>query len=358
VKVEGPHSPDYVRFLPPMAGSNGALFEALNSGKRALGLDLKHSDGPGVLKRLVRSHDVLVESFRPGVMERLGVGYQALRTENPALVYCAISGYGQDGPLAQRAGHDLNYMALSGALGLHGDAGGPVRTPGVQVADIAGGALNGALGVVAALLDVGRGGPGRLVDISMTEGALQFALPALSAAFAGDPPRRGEQTLDGGLACYRTYETADGEHLAVGALEPQFWQAACRAAGRPDLAMRQYEDAGPDGALQAEMEALIASKSRADWEALLAEVDACIEPVLGLEEVAAHPQHRARSAFVGEGLRRQAVVGPRFLGQPPEELPPAATTGEHSREILAQAGIAEAEIEALIASGAVQARSM
>jgi len=352
IKVEPPAGGDWVRFLPPRVGGCSALFEALHAGKRGIVLDLKHADGPAVLRRLVRGADVLVEGFRPGVLDRLGVGFEALSAERPALVWCALTGFGQDGPLAARAGHDLTYSALAGLLGRSGDAGGPPRPFGTQVADL-GGALLAALGTVAALLDARRTGRGRLVDASLTEGALALALPALAPHLAGQPAPRGEGTLDGAAASYRVYETADGRHLAVAPLEPQFWLAFCQAAGRPDLAARQHLDAGPGESLRSELEALVRSRTRAEWEEVLTGTDACTEPVLDLDELQDHPQHVARGVFLRDGERTQVVAGPRFAGEPPELLPPAPAQGQHTREVLVEAGWSAGEVDGLLASGVV-----
>ena len=354
VRLEPTRGGDWVRFLPPHVGGRSAPFDALNAGKRSLALDLKHPEAPGIVRRLVRGFDVLAEGFRPGVLDRLGVGYQALSTERPSLVWCALTGFGQDGPLSARAGHDLTYAALAGVLGANGDAGGPPRPLGVQVADLLG-AFSAALGVVAALYEARQTGRGRFVDASLTEGALSLGLLAQATAFAGTPARRGEGQLDGGAASYRVYETADGGHLAVAPLEPPFWTAFCKAAGRPDLLTRQHLAAGAGEALQAEMEALVASHTRAEWEARFAAADACVEPVLALDELADHPQHAARGAFLRDGARVQTVVGPRFLGEAPELLPPAPTQGEHSVEVLLEAGLPRAEVDRLVEAGAVLA---
>ncbi len=235
VKIEPPGGGDWVRFMAPKVGKVSAMFEALNTGKQGLTLDLKHADGAGILKRMAAQADVLVEGFRPGVMDRLGVGWEELRKVNEALTYCAISGYGADGPYAQRAGHDLNYLALAGVLGQAPPKEGPANPLPVQLADVAGGSMNAAIGILAALFDAQRTGKGRFVDVSMTEGAMQFLLPALADHFAGQTPLRAAGLLTGGAACYRVYTTLDNRELSVGSLEPQFWSAFCAAAGRPDL---------------------------------------------------------------------------------------------------------------------------
>ncbi len=233
VKVEDPRQGDYLRAFPPARGGLGGAFYALNRGKRSLALDLKAPAGREGLLRLLPRYRVVLESFRPGVMDRLGLGYEALRQANPEVILCSISGYGQDGPLRQRAAHDINYQALSGVLALGGEAGGAPALPGVQIADLAGGGLWPAVRILA-LLAAGRGGH---LDVSMTEGALSLLLPWLgNLALDGQPMRRGAEPLNGGAARYRPYRTADGRYLAVGALEPKFWSSLCAQLGIPAAA--------------------------------------------------------------------------------------------------------------------------
>lgn len=355
IKIEPPGGGDWVRFMTPKVGDVSAMFEALNAGKQGLVLDLKNPAGAGVLKRLAASADVLVEGFRPGVMERLGVGWRELRQANPALVYCAISGYGADGPDSQRAGHDLNYLALAGVLGQAAPKQGPASPLPVQLADVAGGSMNAAIGILAALFDAQRTGHGRFVDVSMTEGALQLLLPALGDHFAGATPARGDGLLTGGAACYRVYATADGGELSVGALEPQFWAAFCAAIERPDLVAKQFAAMQPNPEIEAELAALIAGRTLAQWRAVFAEIDACTEPVLTLEEVADHPQHVARGVFVktDDGRTQLAAIGPRFDG-PPKALPPAPAPGQHTAAVLCAFGFEDAEISSLMEAGAVR----
>lgn len=358
VKVEGPAGGDVVRYMSPRVGPTSAMFEALNGGKRGVVIDLKHGAGPGVLKRMAAHADVVVEGFRPGVMDRLGVGYESLRAANEALVYCSISGYGQDGPHARKAGHDLNYLALAGVLGQAGPAGPGLASPmPVQVADVAGGAMNAVIGIVAALFDAQRSGRGRWVDVSMAEGSLQFLLPALADHFAGSTPQRGAGLLTGGAACYRVYRTRDDRELSVASLEPQFWAAMCAALNRPDLAGRQGEAMQAGSPVHQELEAIFATQSLAEWTATFADFDACIEPLLTFDEVVSHAQHRARGVFVGDPDRPEgtqlAAIGPRFDGSPMEALPPSPAPGEHTAAVLADFGFDEDEIAALGAEGAL-----
>ena len=251
LKVEDTGMGDYIRWSPPFhegadESARSALFLALNRGKRSIRLDLKTEGGREVLLRLVREHDVVLESFRPGVMQRLGVGYERLREENPRLVYCAITGYGQDGPYTGRSGHDMNYLGLNGLLGLSGDAGGPPVQSAGQIADVGGGALMAAFGILAALRERDSSGEGQLVDVSMFDGSLSWlALVAARYLADGTPPGRGDLELAGSLVCYRPYACRDG-WVTLGALEPKFWQAWCRGVGREDLVEKQFERPGSD----------------------------------------------------------------------------------------------------------------
>ena len=238
VKVEDPSGGDYLRWMPPMAGEQSGWFHALNRNKRSLALDLRRPEGPAALLRLARRFDVVVESFRPGVMARLGVGYDALSAVNPGLVLCSISGYGQDGPYRDRAGHDIDYVALAGVLAVNGPPERPVPL-GVQVADVAGGSWPAVAGILAALLGRSATGKGAWVDVAMAEGALaMMALQQGAADAEGRALRRGGEQLNGGSACYAVYRAKDGGFVALGALEPKFFRAFCEAVGRPELGRR------------------------------------------------------------------------------------------------------------------------
>jgi alpha-methylacyl-CoA racemase len=363
VKVEDTGAGDYVRWAPPLyegadPSAASALFLALNRGKRSVRLDLKAPAGRDVLLRLARDADVLVESFRPGVLDRLGAGWERLQAENPRLVYCAITGYGQDGPYRDRAGHDINYLALNGLLGLTGDPDGPPVQAAGQIADLGGGALMAAVGILAALRERERSGEGQLVDVSMTDGALSWLAMVAARMFAdGAVPRRGTLELAGGLICYRPYRCADG-WVTLGALEPKFWRAWCAGVGREDLTERQFDAVG--SATHAEVEAVFASRTREQWAAFNDEHDCCLEPVLGLDEALDSELVRARG-MVAE-LEQPGVESPvRLLGVPirlsrtpgaPARAPGPAL-GEHTAAVLAEAGYPPDEIDALIEAGAV-----
>jgi alpha-methylacyl-CoA racemase len=361
LKVEDTGMGDYIRWAPPYYegaedSAKSALYLSLNRNKRSIRLDLKNERGREVLLRLVREHDVLLESFRPGVMERLGVGYERLREENPGLVYCAITGYGQDGPYRDRAGHDMNYLGLVGLLGLTGEPGGPPVQAAGQIADLGGGALMAAFGIMAALRERERSGEGQLVDISMADGALSWlAMVAGKYLADGQAPRRGELELAGGYLCYRPYECSDG-HVTLGALEPKFWQAWCRGVGREDLIEKQFEPPGSEA--HAEVEAVFRGRTRGEWERFASEHDCCLEPVLGLDEALDSELVRAREMVVeldqpgADRPVRQLGVPVKLSRTPGGVHAPGPGLGEHTREVLASLGYSEAEIEALEESGA------
>jgi crotonobetainyl-CoA:carnitine CoA-transferase CaiB-like acyl-CoA transferase len=342
IKVEDTGAGDYVRADPP-------AFLALNRGKRSISIDLKNPQGRDAFLRLARDADVLLESFRPGVMDRLGVGYERLREENPRLVYCAITGYGQDGPFAARAGHDTNYLARIGLLDLTGDPDGPPVQAAGQIADLGGGALMAAFGILAALRERDTSGEGQFVDVSMTDGALSWlAMDAARLLAGGPPPERGRAPLAGGLICYRPYRCADG-WVAFGALEPKFWRAWCEGAGRPELADRQFEAVGSD--THREVEAVFAERTRAEWEAFNDEHDCCLEPVLTLDEALASELVRARGMVVGDRLVGTPV---KLSRTPAEATTDGSPLGGDTDAVLAEAGLSADEIAGLREAGAVR----
>jgi len=363
IKVEDTGLGDYVRWAPPYyegaeQSARSALFLGLNRGKRSIRIDLKSERGKEVLLRLVRDADVLLESFRPGVMDRLGVGYERLRQENPGLVYCAITGYGQDGPNRDRPGHDINYLGLNGILGLTGEAGGPPVSAAAQIADLGGGALMGVAGTLIALHERARSGRGQFVDCSMFDGSLSFlAMLAGEMLADGSTPRRGELRLAGGLLCYRPYRCADG-YVTLGALEPKFWAEFCRGVGREDLLDHAFDPPGSD-AHRAVCE-VFAARTRAQWEEFASEHDCCLEPVLGLDETLEGDLVAAREMVVE--LDQPGAERPvRLLGVPVKlsRTPadpvraPGPGLGEHTRDVLAEVGYSPAEIDALHDAGAV-----
>ena len=338
VKLEPPEG-DGTRAMPP--GGDGELFAALNRGKRSLVLDLKRPGATEAVRRVLARCDVLVDGFRPGVMDRLGLGHAALLDAFPRLVVCALTGFGQTGPDRGRAGHDLGYVARAGLLSMGGRDGEPA-IPGVQVADI-GAAWVAVSGILAALLARTSTGRGRLVDVSLVESATSFAALHLGPALLGVPvPPAGQGALDGGLPSYGLYRTADGRWLAVAALEPKFFRALCGRLGLGDLTAEAYD--GGEGAerVRALLSRTFAAAPLAVWRERLAGLDACVEPVLLAEEVSRDTHLVGRGLFPRPGV----LASPLRMGPP--ALAPAPGLGEHTRAVLTEAGLSAAEIDALV----------
>jgi alpha-methylacyl-CoA racemase len=334
VKVEDPRLGDYLRALPPLKAGMSGRFLAVNRGKRSIAVDLKTPEGKATFLRLVAKADVVVESFRPGVMDKLGVGYDVLAETNPAIVACSISGYGQTGPYVDRAGHDLDYIALAGVLAMTGPAGGAPQLPGVQVADLAGGALWGATAILGALVGRARTGKGAHLDISMTEGALALLAAEVGNYDCGARPTRGAEALNGGVACYGVYRTSDDRYLAVGALEPKFWLALNQAIGRPAIATELIGNAAEQARVRGELAQIFATKTAAQWHDALAHCDCCVEIVTELDELPAHPLHQAREVFfrIDGALQVRTPIGMPANPRKPPKL------GEHTEAVLTDWG--------------------
>jgi len=356
-KVEDPASGgDGIRAVPPFRAGESAVFYGLNRNKRSVALDLKSPAGQQALRALARRADVLVESFRPGVMERLGLGYEVLRQENPGLVYCALTGYGQDGPDRHKAGHDLDYLARSGVLGL-GLAQGREALPGGQQADVAG-ALVAVVGILAALHERRSTGKGRMVDVALADSAVSFLHMHLAARlFAGaetGPLRAGEGILHGSVAVYRPYRTADGRQLAVAALEPKFAQGFFEVLGHPEWLEHAWNTEEDGRALHVRLEALFESQPLAHWVGRFEGKDLCVEPVREGDEVLEDPQLRARGLFVTAPDAQRGLDAvthlrtPLQMGPLPTRPPPAL--GQHTSEVLREAGLPEEVLAALAPS--------
>jgi crotonobetainyl-CoA:carnitine CoA-transferase CaiB-like acyl-CoA transferase len=358
VKVEEPGKGDYIRWTPPIVDGMSAAHRAVNRGKRSISLNLKAPEGPGLLRRLVEHTDVLVESFRPGVMDRLGVGYETLSARNPAMVYCAITGYGQDGPYRDLVGHDINYLGYGGALSLAGPTGSDPALAGVQIADVGGGGLMGVVGILAALVERQSTGRGRFVDIAMLDGAVSWLSMHLGTHLAGmdSSVMRG---LTGDLACYRVYRAGDGKYLTVGALENQFWEALCRTLDCEELIPDQYAPVERQREMAARLQEIFDTRSRDEWVKLFRDVPACVGPVNDLNEAIQDPQvrHRGMVAVVdGQEVGPGAPIKLVEAGSPvaPANLRSAPELGEHSDEVYRSlVGMDDAELQALRASGAI-----
>ncbi len=359
IKVEDTGDGDYMRSFPPLArNADGmpinAAFENVNRGKRSICLDLKQSRGRELLLKLAGTADALVEGFRPGVMDRLGLGWPALHERNPKLVFCSLTGYGQTGPLALRAGHDLNYCAMTGVLDQIRAEGRPAMS-NLQIGDLLGGTLTALSALLAALLGAQRSGRGSRVDVAMTDGLLAHHIFPHGDLDAGRTPVAGETLLTGGAPCYRIYETADGQHLAVGALELKFWQAFCDAAGLSDLRDQHWARGLAPGSaashgIAERVAARLREKTRAEWETVFADVDACITPLLTPAEALAHPHHHARGLVHRRGT--VTAVGPLArVNENGIAADRAPRAGEHTRALLDELGLGEEAIEELLARG-------
>jgi alpha-methylacyl-CoA racemase len=359
LKVEEPGRGDYIRAMPPFAptGESGCHL-ALNRGKRSLTLNLKTDEGRAILRELARDADVVVESFRPGVMDRLGVGYETLRADNRGLVWCAISGYGATGPYVDRAGHDINYLAYAGALSFSGHRQTGPWMPGVQVGDLGGGGLPAVVAILVALRVRDATGEGQVCDISMTDGVFSWlTIHAGSYAASGRPPQPGAELLNGGMAWYGVYECADGRHVAVGALEPQFFAVLVEALACPELAPAHLDPARQDE-LRAAFAAAFATRPRAEWLALLEPMEACVAPVNDLSEAFADPQLQARGMVAEHVLADgstfpQVGVVPTLTATPGRVGGPAPWLGADTDDVLSALGRSADEIAALRTTGVV-----
>jgi alpha-methylacyl-CoA racemase len=323
-------------------------------GRRSLVVDLKQERGREVVLRLVERADALLEGFRPGVAERLGIGPAACQDRNPRLVYGRMTGWGQDGPLRQAAGHDLAYIALAGALHPIGEPGGPPVPPLNLLGDFGGGGLLLAFGIACGLVEARRSGRGQVIDAAIVDGAalLTTAVHELTALGAWEE-RRGVNLLDGGVPYYSVYETADGEHMAVGALEPKFYAELIDKLGlnADELPPREDRERWPE--LRERLAAAFRARTREAWTDVFEGSDACVAPVLRPSEAVAHPHNRARNSFIPVGGSPQPAPAPRFSRTPPERPTPPPSPGQHTDEILASIGFTPQEIAALRTTGAV-----
>ena len=359
LRVESPSRMDLVRVLPPHDGGVSASHAYLNRNKRSIALDLKKPEAVELVKQLVAEYDIVLEQFRPGVMDKLGVGYEALKAINPRLIYVSITGYGQSGPYKDRAGHDINYLALAGLASYTGRRETGPLPLGIQAADIAGGSLHGVIGLLAAVIQRQATGQGQQVDISMTDCA--FSLHGMAGAgylAAGVEPEMENQALNGG-SFYDYYRTRDGRWLSVGSLEPQFMQQFCQALGRPELAACGLSQKPEDQrALKREIEIEIEKRDFAEWNQVFAALDACVEPMLKLSEALEHPQLKARQLITevprdGQGAQRQIACPIKFSAGLPEPRHIGAALGAHSDEVLAELGYAPERIAELRAARVV-----
>lgn len=339
IKIEAPELGDYARHYEPKIDENSVMFHSLNRNKKSVTLDLKTDEGKDQFLQMVGKADVVVESFRPGVMKRLGLDFPVLEKINPRLIYCA--GYGQTGPYAEMPGHDINYISYAGLLELMGEKDGKPIVPAVQVADLAGGAYPAVTGILLALLEREKSGKGQFIDISMMDGVislLQSTLP--NYLMKNIPSKRGEQMLSGGLACYEVYQTKDGRWLAVGALEMKFWRIFCQKLGKPEWIPLLNEPDEVQYKLTHDIQTVMYTKTLAEWMDIFEDAEACVSPVLTFAELVNHPQVQVRRMFETieqDGIPVKHIGIPIKLSRTPGKIRTAAPKlGEHTEYYLNQ----------------------
>ena len=326
IKIEEPGTGDYARQMP-------GLFEQVNRGKKSVVLDLRQAADVERFKAMVANADVVVDTFRPDVMPKLGCGYDTLKTINPRLVYAALTGYGHSGPYRDRPGHDMNYRGYAGELEQSGPADGAPLVGGFQVADLAGGGLSCAIGILAALNGVRAGGPGCFVDVAMLDCTLALQVATLAELRElGRPPRRGGGLLSGAMPNYQVYECADGRYLALGAFERKFFVNFCKLAGRPDLLELPHAPGPESLPLREAVAELVRTRSRDEWECLLAGEDTCASAILSMDEVLENEQVRARELIQWAEGKPAFGMPIRFDGEARPALDPSPALGEHDED--------------------------
>lgn len=355
IRIEDPAEADHGRWGSTLADQDRVIYQTLNRNKKSVVLDLKKPEGRGILLRLAAKADVFVESYRPSVKDRLGIAYKDMDAVNPRIIYCSISGFGQDGPYRDRVAHDLNIQALGGVLAITGEQDGPPIIPGVQVADIGGAASTAAISILGALYAREHTGRGQCLDVAMLDGVISW-LSVHAAEHLGLDHllRRGQMWLSGKWACYRVYRTRDDRYLALGALEPKFWARFCAAIGLDEMASFQYvEDAQEEAG--ARVQEVLLERTRQEWMDFLGEQELCCEPVLEIEEALTHPQVKHRGLVLEMKDKDGATI--RVSGTPfstgPEDRTPAPAIGQHTREVLTSLGYGAEEQARLEAAGVI-----
>lgn len=357
VHIESPTRVDLLRVMPPFDGDTSASHAYLNRSKRSVALDLKNPRAIEIIQKLLPEFDIVLEQFRPGVMDRLGLGYDTLSEQHPGLIYCAITGYGQTGPYANRAGHDINYLALSGISSYTGRKTDGPLPPGFQLADVAGGSHHAVIGILAAVIQRDRCGKGQFVDVSMTDAV--FSMHAMAGAgylAAGELPEREGGLLNGG-AFYDFYETRDGRFFSVGSLEPQFLSQLLKATGLEAMSKQAMtQSASAQSEFKAALRDAFRSKDFANWCEVFEALDCCVEPELNLAEAVEHAQIRARDLLVDvprkDGSTQRQVASPiRFSGAQAEYHFIGRPLGADTESVLAELGYDEQQVDALRTSG-------
>lgn len=357
IKIEEPKIGDPTRKSPPMVDGQSAPFAQVNRNKKSIAIDLKQAEGRDLFLKLASTADCVLEQFRPGVVDRLGINYAAVAEVNPQIVYCSLTGFGQDGPHRERSGHDLNYLALSGVLGLTTDGRGKPVMPGVQVADLAGGMVAG-FAILAALLARERTGRGQYVDVSMFDVMLSMLPIPAAHHFAGNTiPVGGKYVLSGAYPFYNVYETGDGKFMTLGALEPKFWANFCRRVEREDLVARQFDSGERQANLFEEVRAVFKARTQDGWVEVMRDADCCCEPVLSISEAFEHAQTQAREMVrKSSSLTDQLGFSYKLSETPPREASRAPKLGEHTADLLAAVGISKEELNRLGEAGIIRVR--
>lgn len=360
IKVEDPKGGDLGRSLTPLIEGESARFYTVNRNKKSMTLDLKKDEGREVFKKLVAQADVVVDQFRPGVMKKMGLDYDDLKKINPGIIYCAITGYGLSGPLRDAAGHDLNYLSISGITGLTGTYQGMPAMSGAQIADIAGGTLYSAIAILLALAARTKTGQGQLCDIAMMDCSVSLLAYTLGEwAGWGRLPEMGNDVLTGGYACYNIYKTKDEKYVSLGAVEDKFWAEFCQKIDRAEYIKPQWNTSLQQD-MQADVRAIMLTRTREEWLEFFSKSDICFTPVLTMEEMCDHPQVVAREMILKlenvRGTGRDVPltgVAAKLSETPGEARLVFPALGEHNDEILSQAGFTPSEIDELKAKGVI-----
>ncbi|NIS60006.1 MAG: CoA transferase [Proteobacteria bacterium] len=359
LKIEDTERGDYGRWYPPRVRTQSAYFLGLNRNKKSMKLNLKADEGKAIFMELVQKSDVILEGFRPGVTDRLGIGYDVVRRVNPAIIYCSISGFGQDGPYRDKVGHDINYIGIGGILGITGQRGGPPVIPASQIADIGAGGMMATIGILMALVHRRKTGKGQYIDISMLDGVVFWlSLFASKYFFDAEIPERGGMMLNGELPCYRVYKTKDGKYITIGALEEKFWKNLCQALGRENLIPHQYATGSQGDEVVYQLEKVFLTKTRDEWVEYLDGLEICHGPVNNFQETFSDPQVLHRKMVLEldhptEGHIKQLGFPIKFSETPGRIKLSSPGYGEHTKEVLLGLGYTDEKIEALEKSGVI-----
>jgi len=359
IKIEDTQSGDYTRWDPPKAKENSTFFLLINRNKKSMRLNLKEPEGYEIFCRLVETADIVLEQFRPGVVQKLKIDYPTMQRINPGLIYCSLTGFGQDGPYKDKAAHDINYIGYAGLLGQTGRRKGPPVIPGIQVADEAGGSLMAAMGILAAMVGRARRGYGEYIDVSMMDGVLSLMVIGMGVLFGTqETPGCGDTLLTGGTPCYDVYETKDGKFMALGALEPKFWENFCNVVGRPDLVKDQFSQGKRRDEVRQAVGEIFKGKARDEWSDFFSDKDACCTPVLELHEAIKDEHVRARNMVFDldhpfEGRIQQLGFPIKFGSSTFETRLPPPMWGEHTEEILKELRYSPEDLEGFKAKGVI-----